>query len=562
MRHVSRTALRAATAVAAALALAACVPQPPETATVAEGSPSTSAPAASATSAPASSPAAPTTSATTPRTTPPATTQPSTTPPSTPPSTQPPTTTAPSPTSTSPSPTTTAPTTPATTRTTPPEATSSPPAPASPLPSVPLAPPPASEYAAPAPTPVLPSLAQDGGRPTTAGLTRVLGPLLRDDGLGDRVVVDVADAATGTALLTRGASTPAVPASTTKVLTAVAALSVLGPQERLATSVVQGDDDTVVLVAGGDMLVAAGRGDAGDVVGHAGLADLADATAAALAAAGRTAVTLRLDDTVFSGARVSPGWKPADLTAGFVAPVAPLAVENGRALTGKPATSKDPALAAAKMFARLLEERDVDVRGGVTRGTAPDGVGAFARVLGAPVSDVVEHMLDESDNTVAEVLARLVAVRTGRPGTFEGAGEAVLAAVGELGVPTGGARFEGGSGLARDGVIAPRTLTAALELAASPDHPELRATLTGLPVAGVTGTLADRYTATDQRRGVGVVRAKTGTLTGASSLAGVVVDADGRLLAFAVLADRVGATGDARDVLDSIASALAGCGCS
>jgi D-alanyl-D-alanine carboxypeptidase/D-alanyl-D-alanine-endopeptidase (penicillin-binding protein 4) len=416
------------------------------------------------------------------------------------------------------------------------------------------------------PLPVLAALPGQTPKPTTAGLTAALAAALRRPGLGARVVFDVTDAATGSSLLGRGADTPVVPASTAKLLTAVAALSVLGPQTQLPTRVVAGADvDEIVLVAGGDALLAAGRGRPDAVIGRAGLADLADATAAALTSAGRAKVTLRLDDTLFTGARTSPAWRPSDLTAGFVAPIAPLAADDGRAVDGHPARTADPALSGARTFAKLLAARGISVPATVSRVSAPTGAAAIAapiaQVLGAPIGDVVEHMLVESDNTVAEVLGRLVAAHTGAPATFAGAGAAVLETVGDLGVPVAGARLVGGSGLARGGLLAPHTLTATLVLATAPDHPELRPVLSGLPVAGVTGTLADRFTGAGATAAVGVVRAKTGTLTGASSLAGLVVDTDGRLLAFAVLADRVPRTADARDALDAVAGVLARCGC-
>ncbi len=94
-----------------------------------------------------------------------------------------------------------------------------------------------------------------------------------------------------------------------------------------------------------------------------------------------------------------------------------------------------------------------------------------------------------------------------------------------------------------------------LALAAGPDHPELRPVLTGLPVAGFTGTLGDRYTATSPA--TGLIRAKTGTLTGVNSLAGTAVDAQGRLLTFAFLASGSTSPAEAEASLDALATALA-----
>ncbi|WP_461027603.1 D-alanyl-D-alanine carboxypeptidase, partial [Streptomyces sparsus] len=104
-------------------------------------------------------------------------------------------------------------------------------------------------------------------------------------------------------------------------------------------------------------------------------------------------------------------------------------------------------------------------------------------------------------------------------------------------------------------------LTALLAEAADPEHPELRPLLTGLPVAGFNGTLGRRYASAESAAGAGLVRAKTGTLTGVNSLAGTVVDADGRLLAFAFLTTGTTDPYGAQAVLDRLAATVAGCGC-
>ena len=129
-------------------------------------------------------------------------------------------------------------------------------------------------------------------------------------------------------------------------------------------------------------------------------------------------------------------------------------------------------------------------------------------------------------------------------------------------MPVTGIRLYDGSGLARSDLIPAVTLTELLARAAGPDHPELRPLFAGLPIAGLTGTLAPRYLDVRTRAGAGVVRAKTGTLAGVSTLAGIAIDADGRLLAFAFMASRPTAkTPPARPLLDRAATILTGCGC-
>jgi D-alanyl-D-alanine carboxypeptidase/D-alanyl-D-alanine-endopeptidase (penicillin-binding protein 4) len=408
---------------------------------------------------------------------------------------------------------------------------------------------------------VLIGLSSGAPLPTTTGLHRALSPLLAATGLGNAISMQVVDVATGTSMLAVNPDARLVPASTAKLLTGAAVLSTAGPTTTLDTEVVDGATaGEIVLVGGGDVLLGAGRGDPDAVAGHAGLADLADRTVAALRPQGRTSVAVRLDDTLFRGPAVSPAWRPGDVAAGYVAPVMALEVNAGR-LSRRTARQSDPAMAAARTFASLVSRRGITVTGPVVRKGAPRTASVLARVESASVADQVEYALTESDNTVAEALARVVALRAGRPATFAEAGRAVLEQVEVLGVPTAGDRLVGGSGLADGSAISVRTLTSLLALAGSWGHPELRAVLTGLPVAGASGTLADRFAAAPQRGGLGVVRAKTGTLKGVNSLAGTVVDADGRLLAFAILADRTGAANAARSALDNVAVALARCGC-
>ena len=116
-----------------------------------------------------------------------------------------------------------------------------------------------------------------------------------------------------------------------------------------------------------------------------------------------------------------------------------------------------------------------------------------------------------------------------------------------------------GSGLSTLDRVTPRLLVATLRLLAQ--RPELRPIVAGLPVAGFTGTLTDRYRSRQNRAGAGLVRAKTGTLAGVNTLAGTVVDADGRLLVFAFLTNRATGPDATEAALDRLAAALAGCGC-
>jgi D-alanyl-D-alanine carboxypeptidase/D-alanyl-D-alanine-endopeptidase (penicillin-binding protein 4) len=407
--------------------------------------------------------------------------------------------------------------------------------------------------------------------PTASGLRAALTGPLSTAALGPHVIAMVADPATGKALLSAGGGQLATPASTTKVVTAVAALSALGGDARFTTRVVSPAAGTIVLVGGGDPTLAVNPYPAADYPHPATLASLAAATAARLTASGRRSVQLGYDTSLYSGAGLAPGWPQAYVTTGNVTQIVSLEVDQGRLTSrGTPEDSDDPynltprashpAAMAAAAFARLLAADGISVTGQPASLTAPPNSATVASVSSPPVSAIVEQMVTESNNVIAENLARQVAIATGRPATFQGAAAAVTAAIRRLGIGTP-IQLVDGSGLSPQDGIAPATLVRVLEAAIS--RPRLRPALASLPVAGFSGTLAggESVFAGIGGSALGTVRAKTGNLGSVATLAGLVYDKDGTLLAFAFMADNVTNLDQAATAIDAAATNLAACGC-
>jgi serine-type D-Ala-D-Ala carboxypeptidase/endopeptidase (penicillin-binding protein 4) len=406
---------------------------------------------------------------------------------------------------------------------------------------------------APSAASVLTGLVGSVPAPAERALADLLDPLLNDASLGARRAAAVVDVATKKTLYGHGADDALTPASTTKIATAAAALSAAGADHRIPTrTLLQPESQEVVLVGGGDPTLTARE----DAQGYASLRTLADETAAALKKRHLDDVVLTYDASLYEGPAVhSIGLNPN------LAPVSALMVDEARlddSSSGPADRGTDPVADAARTFADLLQDRGIRVKSAASA-QASQGADPLATVESPPLSALVERMLTNSDNDIAEALARQVALATGEPAGFEGAGAAIRTQLAKLDLPLDGVRFADGSGLSRDDRLTADLLTALLAQAASPSHPELRPILTGLPVAGFTGTLRNRYD--DFLTGTGLVRAKTGTLTGVNTLAGTVVDADGRLLTFAFLATETTDPTAAQRALDNTASALATCGC-
>jgi D-alanyl-D-alanine carboxypeptidase/D-alanyl-D-alanine-endopeptidase (penicillin-binding protein 4) len=198
-------------------------------------------------------------------------------------------------------------------------------------------------------------------------------------------------------------------------------------------------------------------------------------------------------------------------------------------------------------------------------GRQPRRAVPVAAVRSPALAGIVGWMLRESNNVIAEDLARQVALRTGRPASFSGAAAAVTATLGRLGIRHG-VHLVDGSGLSPQDLLTPAALAAVVRLAAIGRPAALRAAITGLPVAGFSGTLASGQSVFGGfgPAALGMVQAKTGNLSKVASLSGITTDASGHVLAFAFMADQIAKGSElasAAGTIDAMATALAGCGC-
>lgn len=345
---------------------------------------------------------------------------------------------------------------------------------------------------------------------------------------------------------------PLVPASLTKLVTAVAALEVLGPDHVFRTTVVAeaapegGTVEQAWLVGSGDPLLATS-----DYVARfenqPQLATLVEALADDLAAAGITSIgTLTGDASRYDDDRYPDAWPERFVDQDQSGPLSALAVNDSwEAFPPLPDVDEpdeepadDPAEHAARVVAGVLGDRGAAV-GATASGAAPDTATVELAVLESPpLTEVVAHMLRESENHSAELLLKEIAVAEGRPGTTADGLDVANGILVDLGLPVGGSLTTDGSGLGDGNALSCALVQAILERA-GPDSAIGR----GLPVAGETGTLARRFLGVDA---TGRLAAKTGTLNQATALAGFVDTLGGAELSFSFIANL-----DADDFVDA-----------
>ncbi|HET9138004.1 D-alanyl-D-alanine carboxypeptidase/D-alanyl-D-alanine endopeptidase [Actinophytocola sp.] len=438
-----------------------------------------------------------------------------------------------------------------------------------------------------------PVAAQDRG-----SLAGDLDAILANPGLAGADVALVVRTVDGQELYRRGSDRRQQPASNAKLVTSAAALEVLGPDYRFGTTVgatgrlaarvlhgdlyLRGTGDPTMLAADYDSLAAqvaaAGvRLVTGNLVADDSWFDgvrlgtgwawddepfYYDAQVSALTAA---------PDTDFDAGsvivRVSPTTAGAPARVETVPPTDHVRIVSS-AVTGAAGTGStvsvdrehgtntitvsgsvpagaspvqewmavwDPTGYAASLLRAALGAHGVRVLGRTTRGVTPPAARTLAERRSMPLSELLVPFMKLSNNLHAEILMKAMGRARSNEGSWNAGIAAVRGVLPGFGIDPARLSLLDGSGLSRMDQISPDQLVALLIAARSrPWYPVWYA---ALPVAGepdrmVGGTLRSRMRNTPA---AGNVHAKTGSLTGVSSLSGYVTAADGQALVFSMV---------------------------
>lgn len=385
--------------------------------------------------------------------------------------------------------------------------------------------------------------------------------------LGDPVIGGARDSSclrvqdrSGRQLYNYNPSLPLIPASTVKLATAAVALARLDPQSRLVTEVraaapaADGTVENLWLVGGGDPLLStAGFASDAGFSGQPRLSTSVETLADRVVAAGvrRVTGTVIGDDSRYDSLRSVPTWDPSYQRSFDVSPLSALVVDKGfTSRSPVPVLARSPAVHAAGVLKDLLAARGVAVDGpAVGEGAAPAASSPVAAVESPPLAEVVGEIVANSDNLGAEMLVKEIGLKTaGSPTTAGGVG-IVRQGLATLGVSLEGAVIVDGSGLDRSDRLTCSSLHDLIDR-----HGEESDLYRALPVAGVSGTLINRFARTPAQ---GRVRAKTGGLNGVVSLAGWVTGGSAGSVRFAMIANNLPRGSAGAALADKVVSALA-----
>ena len=331
------------------------------------------------------------------------------------------------------------------------------------------------------------------------------------------------------------------PASTTKLFTAATALARLGSDYQFETTVYVTTDADIQVP---ENIYLKGRAD--PVLQPHHIVKLADI----LLETGVKSIQgdIVVDTTYLDTVREGPGWmwddRPLRISALSIRQIEP-----------EPGT-RSRALACGYLLKNELMEKGIEVAGDVVPGTVPLDATTVAKHLSPPLADIIKLMNKPSDNWIAELLFKTIGAEVmGEPGTWQKGRDAVNEFLEEIMGEPPAHRFVDGSGLSRYNLLNVELLTKLLvymyrNFELMPEY------VASLPVAGVDGTLRNRMQGVSVEK---MLRAKTGTLSGVSALAGYAVTADDEVFAFGILISHyVGSATPARDIQDQIGNYLTG----
>jgi D-alanyl-D-alanine carboxypeptidase/D-alanyl-D-alanine-endopeptidase (penicillin-binding protein 4) len=342
----------------------------------------------------------------------------------------------------------------------------------------------------------------------------------------------VLNAATGEVLFDRAAGTGAATASVMKTLVAASALKVLGPDYQMSTKVYAGSEPgSVVLVGGGDPTLSAG----GNSVykGAPQLSDLAAQVIGARGADDPPITKIVLDSTMWNNSDSwDPSWPANERTIGYQPLIVPLMVDGDRANAGAQTSprSTDPVAAAGKAFAVALGVSDPEI----SSGSAVTTNKLLGEVKSQPIKTLIGQMLPNSDNTLADMIARVTSKGAGSDGSAASLTGVFTKALADYGIVAPGLVIKDGSGESKNDSVPPLVI-AQLMAKVSAGANSLDVIYNALPVSGKTGTLASRFSGPNAVAR-GAVNAKTGSIANVYTLGGIVHATDGTALAFAFYA--------------------------
>ncbi len=368
----------------------------------------------------------------------------------------------------------------------------------------------------------------------------------------------IINSGTNEVLFNRNADVPAATASTLKLLTAAAAVQVLGPNYRVETKVYQdpANPGSIFLVGAGDPTLS--RTVPGKQSVYLNAPKLSDLAVGVNAKVGTTPITkITLDSTLFNGPSWEPTWERSEQTQGFMSEVTALEVDGDRANPGAEtsARSTTPVANAGKYFKAALGASAANAT--IVQGKVPAGMTQLTSVLSQPISVWIQHMLLVSDNTEAEYLARLVSLKEGMDGSFSSLDAAIKQALSYTNLPSSNLVIKDGSGLSNLNAVPPTYLAKLAQLIGS-GLGNWNVLMNGMPVAHETGSLTDRFGGANLDAD-GKVVAKTGWIKHGYTLAGLIYAKDGTKMVFAVYA--LGNVSDsAKGAIDNLIAAAYRCG--